>query len=357
MAHIANGRSVSRHALAGALALGVMAAPTVARADEGGVSLWVPGFLSSFAASPLVPGFSYTTIGYNTHVTAGGDVAFARQVTRGNLAVNFTGNLNANLKADVGLGMAIPSYTFAEKIFGAQATVLALVPYGRANVSVDAALTGNLGLGGPGFTIGGAAADAISGFADLATLFNLRWNAGVDNYMVYFLNNIPVGRYDPTRLANLGIGHFGADMGGAYTYLNPATGREFSATLGFSFNAENPSTQYYNGVDAHLDWGASQFLTKQFNVGLVGYAYQQLSCDGGAGDRVGCFKSRVFGVGPQMNYIMPLSAMYQAVFSLKGFKEFGAEHRPEGWNVWLTLSISPAAPPAPAPVVKAMMGK
>jgi hypothetical protein len=27
---------------------------------------------------------------------------------------------------------------------------------------------------------------------------------------------------------------------------------------------ENRSTQYQNGVDMHLDWGASQFLTKQF---------------------------------------------------------------------------------------------
>ncbi len=180
-------------------------------------------------------------------MTAGGDVAFARQVSRGNLTVNFNGNLNANLKADVGMAMAIPSYTFAEKVFGAQATVLMLVPYGRSNVSVDAALTGNLGLGGPGFTIGGSAADAISGFGDLATLFNLRWNQGVDNYMVYFLNNIPVGRYDPTRLANLGIGHFGADMGGAYTYLNPATGREFPPR---SASASMPRTPARNTITA-----------------------------------------------------------------------------------------------------------
>jgi hypothetical protein len=55
----------------------------------------------------------------------------------------------------------------------------------------------------------------------------------------------------------------------------------------------------------HLDWGASQFLTKQWQVGLVGYWYQQLSCDSGSGDRVGCFKSRVVGIGPQIGYIFP----------------------------------------------------
>jgi hypothetical protein len=47
----------------------------------------------------------------------------------------------------------------------------------------------------------------------------------------------------------------------------------------------------------HFDWGASQFLTKQFQIGLVGYVYDQAGCDRGSGDRVGCFQSRVLGVG------------------------------------------------------------
>jgi hypothetical protein len=51
-------------------------------------------------------------------------------------------------------------------------------------------------------------------------------------------------------------------------------------------------------VDMHLDWGASQFLTEQWQVGLVGYVYQELGCDSGSGDHVGCFQWRVVGVGP-----------------------------------------------------------
>jgi hypothetical protein len=98
----------------------------------------------------------------------------------------------------------------------------------------------------------------------------------------------------------------------------------------------------------HLDWGASQFLTKQLQLGLVGYAYKQISCDSGAGDRVGCFESQVFGVGPQIGYIIPLGHL-QGYLNLKGYKEFEAEHRPEGWNVWLTFMISPAAPSAAPP--------
>ena len=39
-------------------------------------------------------------------------------------------------------------------------------------------------------------------------------------------------------------------------------------------------------------------LTKQLQIGVVGYVYDELGCDSGSGDRVGCFQSRVVGVGP-----------------------------------------------------------
>jgi hypothetical protein len=77
--------------------------------------------------------------------------------------------------------------------------------------------------------------------------------------------------YSSTSLSNIGIGHGAVDAGGGYTYFNPQTGHELSAVLGFTYNLINPSTQYQNGVDMHLDWGASQFLTKQVQVGLVDY--------------------------------------------------------------------------------------
>jgi len=38
----------------------------------------------------------------------------------------------------------------------------------------------------------------------------------------------------------------------------------------------------------------------------------------------------------------------QGYVNLKGYREFAAQNRPEGWNVWLMLSISPKAPEAVA---------
>ena len=124
--------------------------------------------------------------------------------------------------------------------------------------------------------------------------------------------------------SNLGIGHNAIDGGGGYTYFNPQTGNEFSAVLGFTYNFENEHTQYQNGVDMHLDWATSKFVTKQLQLGIVGYAYKQLSCDSGSGDRVGCFKSQVFGVGPQIGYVIPMGEL-QGYVNLKGYKEFSAD--------------------------------
>ena len=316
-----------RSVLAGCgLAAALMTASTdVARADEGGVSFWVPGFFGSLAAAPVTPGFAFASIYYHTSVEAGADVAFARQVTRGNLTVNFTGNVNINLNAQADLVLATPSYTFAERFLGGQAQIVMLIPYGRARTSVDGTLTGNLGLGGPGFTIGASTTDTAVGFGDLVPQFNMRWNAGVHNFMTYVTGNITVGKYSASSLANLGIGHNAFDAGGGYTYFNPETGHEFSGVLGFTYNFENDFTQYKNGIDSHFDWGASKWLNKQFFVGAVGYAYQQLTCDSGAGDRVGCFESRVFGIGPQVGLVIPMNEHYQGYFNAKAYGEFGSE--------------------------------
>src|SRR5437667_11443169 len=104
--------------------------------------------------------------------------------------------------------------------------------------------------------------------------------------MTYITGDIPVGAYQSNRLSNLGIGHGAIDAGGGYTYFNPATGHEFSAVAGFTYNFKNPTTQYQSGVDFHLDWGVSQFLSKKFFICLVGYDYYKISTDRDDADRV-----------------------------------------------------------------------
>jgi hypothetical protein len=110
--------------------------------------------------------------------------------------------------------------------------------------------------------------------------------------MAYMTGDIPVGTYSSSNLANVGIGHGPIDAGGGYTYFNPKTRQEFSGVLGLTYNLMNESTQYQSGVDMHFDWGASQFVTKQLQLGLVGYAYKDIGCDSGSGDLVAAFSLR-----------------------------------------------------------------
>src|SRR3984893_8035016 len=92
------------------LVLGALiSATTVAVADEGGVSFWIPGFFGSLAAAPQQPGWSLTTIYYHTSVSAGGDVGIARERELGNIPVNvkLAASLNANVSAQADLGLAM----------------------------------------------------------------------------------------------------------------------------------------------------------------------------------------------------------------------------------------------------------
>jgi hypothetical protein len=284
-------------------------------------------------------------------VSAGADVSRAREITIGRLPATLNVNLSASLDARGDLALALPTYTFATPVLGGQATVGVLGVYGRIGTSLAATLSGTLAT--PVGTFPFARSDSITdvawGFGDLYPLATLRWNSGVHNVMTYVFGDVPVGAYDAARLANIGVGHGAIDAGGGYTYFDPQTGHELSGVLGFTYNFENPSTQYQNGVDMHFDWGASQFLTKQLQVGLVGYVYKEIGCDSGSGDRVGCFQSQVVGVGPQIGFIFPVGDM-QGYLNLKGYGEFAAKNRADGWNAWVTLAISPAAPaPSPPP--------
>nr|WP_244521588.1 transporter [Bradyrhizobium sp. DOA9] len=321
--------------------------PTKSVADESGISFWIPGIFGSLAATPQQPGWTAAAVYYHTSVSAGGDVARAREIQIGRIPANLTATVSANVNASVDLGLLNATYVFATPVLGGQASASLIGIYGANTTSLDGSVTGTLAL--PGgvsipFARTDSISDSISGFGDVIPQFALRWNAGVNNYMTYVMGDIPVGAYQSNRLANIGLGHGAIDAGGGYTYFNPQTGHELSGVLGFTYNFKNTDTQYQSGVDMHFDWGASQFLSKQVQVGLVGYLYQQLGCDSGSGDRVGCFRSRVGGIGPQIGFIFPVGDK-QGYLNFKGYKEFAAENRPEGWNAWVTFVISPAAPP------------
>src|SRR6266536_2982175 len=136
---------VLRRTLVGAFAAAcLVSVPTVATADEGGVSFWLPGFFGSLAAAPQQPGWSLTSIYYHTSVSAGADVARAREFQIGRIPVNLTANVSANLDARADLALALPTYTFATPVLGGQLSVGAIGIYGGVDTSLAGTVTGAL---------------------------------------------------------------------------------------------------------------------------------------------------------------------------------------------------------------------
>ena len=337
------GRLRARFALAAALLAlsALMATARISRADEGGVPFWLSGQFGSLAAVPQVPGWAIGITDYYASVSASGNAAAARLAIINKLPINVNINLNVNLSGKSDLVFVSPSYTFASPVFGGQLGASLGIGAGPSTADLSGALTATAG---PiVVTRQGQISETLGGVSDLYPGMTLRWNSGVNSWMVYGMGDIPVGTYNASQLVNFGIGHGAMDGGVGYTYFDEKTGHEFSVVTGLTYNLINLSTNYQNGIDWHVDWGASQFVTKDWQLGLVGYFYDQLTPDSGCIAVLCPFKSRVVGIGPQIGYLFPVGEM-QGYLNFKGYGEFDAHDRAEGYNVWLTFALSPKAP-------------
>lgn len=293
------------------LVLLTLAPPATALADESGVSFWLPGQYGSFAATPSTPGWSFEATYY--HATA--SVEATANIPQG-------GSIHLGYKSPSDYVMLTPTYTFATPVLGGQAAVGMTALAGRNMTSVSATVSAP-GVG----TLSGSQSDRLFGVGDLYPTATLKWNRDVHNVMVYATAAVPVGAYDPDRLAAMGAGHWSVDGGAAYTYYDEEAGIEFSVVAGLTYNFINPDTHYRSGNDAHVDWAFSPYVSDTLHFGAVGYFYNQLSGDSGPGATLGPFKSRVTGVGPQIGFFFPVGDR-EGYLNLRAYYEFDARNRP-----------------------------
>ena len=294
---------------------GIAGAPGT-RADEGGASFWVPGQYASFAATPPNPGWSLPVTFYSYAGML--DVAS----TRGRV-------VTAGLTQQINELYLQPTYTPAVTILGAAPSVSITLLPGWVGTSANERLG----------AISESRSDSVFGVGNFTPTASLFWTAGVHNFMVYATGQAWNGNYDPNRLSNMGLGHAAIDGGGAYSYYDSGSGTEFSATLGFTRNFQNPSSHYTSGIDSHLDFGASQAVTGKFNVGIAGYYYQQLTADQGQLPILGPFESRVRGIGPQIGYNFDLGRGVTLSTGLRGYAEFDAYARTQGYAIFATATL------------------
>jgi hypothetical protein len=120
---------------------------------------------------------------YYPSVSAAGTVAAGREVTLGRLNPTLNVNLDLNLKGNADFVVFDPSYVFATPVFGGQFAVSVAGFVGRDFAALNGTLT--VSSGGAVASRQGSISDSLTSVGDLLPEISLRWNSGVNNWMVY----------------------------------------------------------------------------------------------------------------------------------------------------------------------------
>ncbi|MDP9730980.1 UNVERIFIED_ORG: hypothetical protein QE448_001036 [Rhizobium sp. SORGH_AS285] len=290
-------------------------------AAEGGAGFYLLGSKGPAAAITPPPGV------YFQH-----DLYMYRGDLGGDRALPAGGRLALGVEGDAIVSVPTIMWVLPEEIAGGHLGLGASLPIGWKKTDADLTIAGPLGGVGTG-----AVSDAIFTVGDPIVSAFLGWETGNFHWQVGTMVNVPIGDYQKGEISNISFNHWGADVFAAATWLDPNIGLDISGVIGMTFNAENPATDYRTGNEFHFEWAAVQHFNKQFDAGLVGYYYNQVTGDSGAGAR-SAFKGEVAAIGATIGYSF-MAGELPVSTRLKFFHEFAAENRAEGNSAILTISV------------------
>ncbi|QXZ86162.1 transporter [Rhizobium sp. K1/93] len=303
------------------LAAMVIFSPAVAFSAEGAVGFYLLGSKGPGGAITPPPGVFFSN-----------DVYFYSGDLGGGKALPAGGRLAVGVEGKAVIDVPTVLWVLPEDIAGGHLGLLATVPVGWKETSADVTLAGPRG-----GTASGNVTDPVFTVGDPVLGGLLGWEAENFHWQTTLLVNVPIGDYQKGEISNIAFHHWGADISGGLTWLDPAIGLDLSGVVGMTFNAENPTTDYRTGNEFHFEWAAVQHFNKVFDAGLVGYYYDQVTGDSGSGARSD-FKGRATAIGATIGWNfkageVPISAR------IKYFHEFSVENRAQGDAVFLTISM------------------
>lgn len=330
------------YGVSGCLGLSAVAAIALAgspaSAAESAKSVYLLGSNAQLSGIAPPPGTYFYDINYYYTGSASGAAADS-------VLIEDVGNIErrAKLSVDSDAFITIPSILWVPQaeLFGGRFGVGVLAPVGwqSVNARVDAEATLNLP-DGSSYTAGQRFrfSDETTAFGDpLLTAF-IGWDAGNWHTKATGLLNIPIGSYDADNLANMGFNRWAFDATGAVTWLDPKIGLEVSLAAGFTFNGENPDTDYRTGTEFHVEYALMQHFSERFSAGVTGYYYDQITGDSGKGAILGPFEGQVAAIGPNMTYNF-VAAGLPVSTSLRWLHEFDATNRLQGDSIFGTVTI------------------
>jgi hypothetical protein len=327
------------------LGLGVAGIGSIeAQAAENAAGWYALGTKASMAGFVPPPGTYFIDVNYYYEGNAKGSAA------KGVALRNIEGlALNLSLEADVKVNGKVyynlPSVLWVapNKVLGGNVGIGAIVPVGWKDVGVDLDVLATVTLPPPLSTTLQTSRrfnldDSSTEFGDPVLNALIGWHEGNWHWNVSTLVNLPIGPWSNSSISNLSFNHWGLDTTAAVTWLDPRIGFEVSAAPGFTFNWENPDTDYKTGTEFHVEFALLQHFSKRFAVGVAGYHYQQVTGDSGIGARLGDFKGRVTSVGPVVTYSLNLGKIPVST-QWMWTHDFNVENRLEGDLGLLTVSM------------------
>ena len=146
---------------------------------------------------------------------------------------------------------------------------------------------------------------------------------------------IPVGHFSGNDLANPTNNYYSFHQELALTYF-PVKTLEFSAEVGITFNAENPTTDYQSGAIFDVDWGINWApIASMPNLffGIQGFYVTQFTDDKINNVKVGPdgFRLEKIALGPQVIWYFSSKAGIAAKYQ----REFATKNGPEGDRFWV----------------------
>jgi hypothetical protein len=315
-------------------------AASEAQAAENATGWYALGTKASMAGFIPPPGTYFIDVNYYYSGDASGSAAVG-------VALRDIGDLTleADVTVDGKVYYNMPSVLWVApgKVLGGNVGLGAIVPFGWKDVGVDLDVLATLTLPPPvGSTLQAGRRfhfdDSSTEFGDPVLNALIGWHEGNWHWNVGMLVNVPIGPWSNNSISNLSFNHWGLDTTAAVTWLDPKIGFEISVAPGFTFNWENPDTDYKTGTEFHVEWALLQHFSKKFAVGVAGFHYRQVTGDSGAGARLGDFKGRVTSLGPVVTYTFSLGKIPVST-QWAWMHDFDVENRLEGDAGILTVSM------------------
>ena len=292
-------------------------------AAEFGTGLYMLGYQSSLAGYMPEPGFYLRNDLY---------------VYQGNAAIiPFSRRVEVDLRSRLITDLATASYVTPLKIFGANYAV-GLIWSSVTNSFLKGTLLVSPAING---LPSGSQEGSYTGVSDLLiTPVSLGWHLGQFHIMAFGNVYAPVGSYNPNRRLNTGLNRVAVEPNVALTWLRPDTRypQEASISMGWTFNFQNPATQYTTGQEFHLEYFLGQHLPKGFALGLAGYIYNQMTADTGSGAILGAFHGQTIALGPCLTYNGTIGDHAIGV-NARYYNEVKVHNRFDGQAFFLTLSL------------------